>query len=277
MPITSTVAWNGSATSRNGLTWAIERETSHGGGVLLLAVIDARLKPFGPAGIDELTDAAERALDAEVAWARQAHPDLSFESRIVVDDREHALIEQCPPGSVVVLGVEERPARVKRWSLTARVAANAQNPVAVVPAAAETGRSGVVVGTDGSDDSHAALRLAADEARHRGESLHVVHVWPTTGAPSDAIRPAFEADAREHERALHGWVEQLRDEFPSIAIHGHLDPGPPVAALTRRASNASLLVVGSRGIGAARRLVLGSVSRSVVLGAARCPVIVAKA
>lgn len=273
MHITSTVAWNGSAASRNGLLWAIERERTHGGGIQLLAIIDSGLRSFGAAALSELTMAAERALSAELDWVRSAHPEIPIESRLLVEDRERALTAEAPAGSMLVLGVEERAAKVKRWSLTARVAANAPGPVAVVPTRSIGVHAGVVVGTDGSESALAAMRVAADEARHRGESLDVVHAWSSAGSASKANSASL--GARTHERELlETWTEQLRSDFPSVTIRAHLDLGPPVAALTRRASRAGLLVVGSRGLGPARQFLLGSVSRSLILGTSRCPVIV---
>ncbi len=275
MQITSTVAWNGSAASRNGLLWAIERERTHGGGILLLAIIDSSLRSFGPAAMSELTTAAGRALTAELDWVRQVHPEVPIESRLLVEDRERALTEEPPSGSMVVLGVEERAAKVKRWSLTARVVAKAPGSVAVVPARPTGARVGVVVATDGSESALAAMRVAADEARHRGEPLDVVHAWSPTGPAPDEDSASPGARAQERE-LLEEWTEQLRRDFPSVTIRAHLDLGPPVTALTRRASAARLLVVGSRGLGSARQLLLGSVSRSLILGTSRCPVIVVK-
>lgn len=274
MQITSTVAWNGSAASRKALLWAIERERSHGGGILLLAIIDARLRPFGHTAIAELTATAERAIEAEAAWVHSAHPGISLESQLVVADRQRALLDECPSGSMLVLGVEERAAKVKRWSLTARVAATASVPVVVVPSTPVADRFGVVVGADGSENAFAAVRVAADEARHRGEPLHIVRAWPSTGPMSEQIEGAFADDAAEQHRLVNEWVEQVRADVPSIEVHGHVDPGPPAAALTRRALTAALLVVGSRGHGQARQFLLGSVSRTLVLGASRCPVVV---
>ena len=131
-----------------------------------------------------------------------------------------------------------------------------------------TGR--VVVGSDGSESSRRAIRWAAEEARCRGAVLEVVHAWTLLGQPDDGtFDPNYgEAEARQ---LLDGELDGLGDALDGIEVERTVvcDLGAP--ALIDAGKRADLLVVGSRGRGGFRGLLLGSVSSQVVQHAP-CPV-----
>jgi nucleotide-binding universal stress UspA family protein len=70
-------------------------------------------------------------------------------------------------------------------------------------------------------------------------------------------------------------VEHVRARYPDLDVRAMVDPGPAAHVLVTAARDAALLVVGNRGRGGFAGLLLGSVSMRV-LGAASCPVIVAR-
>lgn len=131
-----------------------------------------------------------------------------------------------------------------------------------------TGR--VIVGSDGSESSRRAVRWAAEEARCRGAVLEVVHAWTLLGQPHDGtFDPNYgEAEARQ---LLDGELDTLGDALDGIEVERTVvcDLGAP--ALIDAGKRADLLVVGSRGRGGFRGLLLGSVSSQVVQHAP-CPV-----
>jgi nucleotide-binding universal stress UspA family protein len=137
----------------------------------------------------------------------------------------------------------------------------------------------VVVGVDGSESSRAALALAAREASLRNARLRVVVVWEIPFMVYGGA-PAF-VDAEDRFNVLRAQSERLADE--SLAIARTSQPSvdceavvlwrPASRALLEAATDADLIVVGSRGLGGFRRLALGSVSDQVVHHA-RCPVLV---
>ncbi|HSK25823.1 MAG TPA: universal stress protein [Jiangellales bacterium] len=137
---------------------------------------------------------------------------------------------------------------------------------------------GVVVGLDDSDDSRAALRAAAEQARLRGCPLHVVRAWGLTNAPKPATwEPGYVPPFHEYEQAVVQW---LGDQVLDVIGDGHgLDVRPhpvhaaPAGALVEASLGADLVVVGARGLGGFRGLLLGSVSDQVVRHA-HCPVLV---
>lgn len=135
-------------------------------------------------------------------------------------------------------------------------------------------QSQVVVGVDGSSDSAAAVRWAAEYAGLTGAHLLLVTAWErplSYGAPAtwpEDYRPD------QHAQAV---VEKARADVANasgtvgIAIHEGR-PGKVLADLTE---HAAALVVGSQGHGALAEAVLGSVSAYCVRHA-HCPVVVVR-
>lgn len=133
----------------------------------------------------------------------------------------------------------------------------------------------IVVGVDGSTEAAAALAWAVDEARLREALLSIVHVFPVTsivGATADEYLAQITAEARA---LLEGVLEQ-GPSLEGLALEEKLVPGSPSEVLVDASDGAALLVVGSRGRGGLRGLVLGSVS-SQCAQYAHCPVVVVRA
>ena len=128
-----------------------------------------------------------------------------------------------------------------------------------------------VVGVDGSEESRAALRWAADQAVAQGARLDVVCAWelPFSGlATSYSPEPAGLPDSREVARRAENVLDQtLREALEgdtSVDIERVVEAGDPAAVLLRRSEGADLLVVGSRGHGGFSRMLVGSVSEKCV-------------
>jgi nucleotide-binding universal stress UspA family protein len=123
----------------------------------------------------------------------------------------------------------------------------------------------VVVGIDGSDHSHKALRWAADEAVLRGATLHVVHAyeWRVPGALTP-VGGAFADNAKARaEKAVESAVLEAREYAPGIDVWGEAMLGLTVPGLLRTSGPDSLIVLGNRGGGGFASLLLGSVSQQV--------------
>jgi nucleotide-binding universal stress UspA family protein len=134
----------------------------------------------------------------------------------------------------------------------------------------------IVVGVDGSPEAASALAVAIDEARLRHAVLHVVYAYaamgsPLTGSTGKDYYVQTEHDAREVlERASTAAppTEGLEVEWMGV-------PGNPSEVLIEASRGASLLVVGSRGLGGFMGLLIGSVSNQCVHHA-HCPVLVVR-
>jgi nucleotide-binding universal stress UspA family protein len=136
----------------------------------------------------------------------------------------------------------------------------------------------VIVGIDGSDESIEALRFAAGEAKLRQVPLRLVHAFevPITGTwtAQVAFDPApFEESARQ---LLDGAILAVGEDLEGVAVVERVvESGPSASVIMQHAYKDDLVVVGSRGRGGFKGLLLGSVSQQVVLHAP-CPVVVVR-
>jgi nucleotide-binding universal stress UspA family protein len=137
--------------------------------------------------------------------------------------------------------------------------------------------SQVVVGVDGSAASVAALKWAAAYQAATGATIHAVLAWhyPSAigpGAPGRAPKPVTEEVLGELTENL---TTAIQEGAPNADIDQHITNGHPVEVLVDASSDADLLVVGSRGHGAFRGMLVGSVSIGCVTHA-HCPVVVVR-
>lgn len=122
---------------------------------------------------------------------------------------------------------------------------------------------GIVVGTDGSDSSSAALRWALDEATAHGMPVTAVLAWGFLDQRHADLDAPFDPDysAEDAAAALDAYVERA----VGSAGASHVEQRPicdlPARALLEAADGASLLVLGARGLGGFKGLLLGSVSQ----------------
>jgi nucleotide-binding universal stress UspA family protein len=145
----------------------------------------------------------------------------------------------------------------------------------------DTGR--IIVGVDGSDGSRRALAWAADEARLRKWVVVAIHAYtipPLMMAPGAVAGfPAapltdpglIEQLEQAAEKLLAQEIEQVDSD--DLTIEGRVVSGPAADALINAAEEADLVVVGTRGLGGFKELLLGSVSHQVA-HYSRSPVVI---
>ena len=134
----------------------------------------------------------------------------------------------------------------------------------------------VVVGVDGSAGSDAAMVQGAAQARAIGADLLVVHALAAdrwTRLPWTPVHPDRETLLAAAGDDLASRVEPLRASAPDVTITSRAVDGGAPRALAELSETADLVVVGSRGRGGFRGLLLGSTSQAV-LRSAYCPVLV---
>ncbi|WP_093777764.1 universal stress protein [Streptomyces sp. 136MFCol5.1] len=125
----------------------------------------------------------------------------------------------------------------------------------------------VIAAVDGSWRSYEALEWAARDAVRRGLPLTIVHVRPLNR------RTSQEEQRREAEELLAEAVGRVAQVAPTLHTSTLAPMDFPAAALTALSEHASLLVLGSRGLGGFRSLLIGSNSLTTA-SMARCPVVV---
>jgi|SRR5215204_66726 len=138
----------------------------------------------------------------------------------------------------------------------------------------------IVVGVDGSDSAKEALGWALEEARLRGADVVAVHAWesapvmlgpgPAPGFDIVGAMPQLEEPA---ERLVQTVVDDVAGDNPDVTVERRAVAGPTVEVLVDAARDADLLVVGSRGLGGFKQLLLGSVSQQLAHHAA-CPLVI---
>ncbi|MFF9171295.1 MULTISPECIES: universal stress protein [unclassified Streptomyces] len=123
----------------------------------------------------------------------------------------------------------------------------------------------VVVGLDGSRESRDAAEWAAREAHLRGLPLRVVHVVEAVPRPWDQA-PLWggETQADWSERIPRETIEGLRLRHPGVAVSLVRLSGRPAELLPDAASDAELLVLGSRGMSGVGGFLVGSVGQAVI-------------
>ena len=139
----------------------------------------------------------------------------------------------------------------------------------------------ILLATDGSDEAKMASQAATELSRETGSEVHLVYVLPTPAqlighhTYSDEIRESLIGGAeRDAETFLKEQSETISSGGGKVA-ETHLRSGDPDKEILRAAEalGVGLIVIGSRGLGAVARMLIGSVSDSVVRHA-HCPVLV---
>ena len=142
----------------------------------------------------------------------------------------------------------------------------------------------IVVGIDGSEDAAKALGWALEEARLRHASLRVVHAWsvplvlalPSADAfgipePAESMEQVRAALEKQADNVLEAALTRV--DADDVEIEGQIVEGKTARMLIEAASDADLLVVGSRGLGGFTGLLLGSVSQQCSHHAP-CPLVI---
>ncbi len=128
-----------------------------------------------------------------------------------------------------------------------------------------TDRGTILVGYDGSPEADLALEWAAETAALDGRTVRAIAVDQDESS-SDAPRGA------QHRDQVSARVEEALAAAGATGA-AELLSGHPVFLLLQEASEADMLVVGSRGLGWAAQTFLGSVSQHLARHAP-CPVVV---
>lgn len=173
----------------------------------------------------------------------------------------------------VVVGARGRGGFMGRilGSVSTALPAHSHCPTIVVPDhRTEPDGARVVVAVDGSDAGRLAMFTAAEVANSRSAALDIVSVLPA-GDEWLYWYPELELSAevsgrrkKQLETALEAEVAAVAQQFPDLPVSAEVPIGDPVEELLEATKTAQLTVLGTRGRGAVRSALLGSVSRGVL-------------
>ena len=231
-----------------------------------------------PSLADHLEEGAHHILARAAARVAERHPGLDVATAVPWGPPVATLVRLSEGARRVVVGAPGH-GRLQRFvlgSVALPVVAHAHCPVVVVPEGTEVRvpRS-IVVGVDGSAGSAGAVDLALVTAEATGS--HVVAVLGWNLEVHEGVVVTEPGSHRwvvvegRHAARVHAVLDPLAAAHPSVSVEVLVRHGTPAKAVLEVAAerDADLVVVGSRGHGGFRGLLLGSVSRRVVQHADR--------
>lgn len=272
------VATNDSPQSQAAVLWAARRAERSGLPLVILHVVDDRWAADPYPWIGVLEEAGDKLLQTAAGRIRGAFP-ISVTTRLLTGSVGGSLAKYSGKASMVVVGSGTGHLGGTLADRALQVAASSKVPVAVVGTQELEGRSGVVVGVDGSREATQAVAFAAAEADREGDDLTVVYAINAPDRVTDAglLTTSLADLVTEEERiVLSETVAGLNEDYPSLTVHRVLETERgPVESLVDAASGARMLVVGSRGRGGIKRLLLGSTAHGV-LKHLPCPTVITR-
>jgi nucleotide-binding universal stress UspA family protein len=141
----------------------------------------------------------------------------------------------------------------------------------------------ILLATDGSEEARQAAQAAAELSKDTGSEVHITYVLPSprelrghhtySREVMSSVLEQAEGDARSF---LEEQAKQIGESGGKVA-ETHLRAGEPDKEIVKLSEElgAGAIVIGSRGLGAVKRALMGGVSESVVRHA-HCPVFVVR-
>lgn len=280
------VGVDGSPDSESAIQWATREAILHDQPIRLLhaiapVVVTWPVAYLEASYVDAMETSGRDILDQAQKTVQAAAGDKTpppIETQIVHASAPAAMVAASLDAYMTVSGNRGLGAigRALLGSVSSALLHHAHGPVAIV--GGERARAGddtapVLVGVDGSPASEEATALAFDEASRRGVGLVALHAWTDVGFP--AIGSDWERYDEGGHRILAERLAGWQERYPDVQVERRIVPDEPSRRLVDASQEAQLVVVGSRGRGGFKSLVLGSVAAKVAQSA-KAPVIVVR-
>ena len=284
------LATDGSDDARVAATWLTESPLFQDATVMILTVAVlpepyVEVQTLGTLRDSILNDARRVGEEAQKLLAPR-WPDA--EVRVSEGDPREEIVRVAEKGQADLIVVGARGLGAVRGlflgSVALAVARHASCAVLVVKGRRD--RKSAVLAMDGSEDSFRALRFFASLAEGRRLKVQLVGVLEQLRFPSSAprvLRARLRAELAELRRERRAQMAKVLEraaaelEGKVAAIARSIPEGVPSEEIVGAADQqrAGLIVLGARGFGPVKRLLLGSVSEKV-LRSARCGVLIVK-
>jgi nucleotide-binding universal stress UspA family protein len=280
------VAVDGSPASDAATCWAARDAALRNIPLTVVSVVTTPTATFPPVPYPDslgvrLEDQGRKAAADAVKIAEDAVPTdrkVAVKSKVVFSTPAQALVKMSDEAEMIVVGSSGKGtlARGLLGSVSSSVVRQANCPVAVIRdedlLMPDPQHAPVLVGIDGSPASELATEIAFDQASRRGVELIALHAWSDVCASG---LPGWEWSAPGSESSFADSLAHWQERYPNVTVQRVVVCDEPARQLIEKSESAQLVVVGSHGRGAFDRMVLGSVSNTV-LHSVRIPVIVAR-
>ncbi len=273
------VAYDGHEQGRDALALGRQLALAAGARLILAQAFPPERRRIGARSRQRGPSEEERAGLAELASSLEG---VETEARALAGDSAAKALYGLAgenPDAVLVLGSSQRGAvgQVMPGGVVEPMLHGSPCPVAVAPrglARSDYGLRVLGVAFDGSAESRAALELAGELALRATATVRVIGVLDSGTPPAGAagtIQQAASFARADLRDAVHDAAAGLPHEVRALPV---VCRGNPVTELVSQCEQGvDLLLMGSRGYGPLRSVLLGSTS-SMMIRAARCPVIV---
>lgn len=287
------VGVDGSESAQNAALWAATEAKRRGLGLHLVYAWGVTGGYYGgglplPAGaFDSLEQEAQRVLGEVSDAVREVEPEVAVAGDAPCLAPIPHLVELSRTARMIVLGSRGRGgfAGMLAGSTTVAVSSHAHCPVAVIRGQQRTGP--VVVGIDGSKAGETAIEVAFEEAAQREVPLVALHAWSDSDYDSAFGSTRYlagggghgegpgEGLAEDEQRVLSESLAGWQEKYPDVVVQRVVVRDRPRHQLLEWSRRAALVVVGCRGRGGFRGMLLGSTSQALIHHA-QCPVLITR-
>ncbi|MEV6715409.1 universal stress protein [Lentzea sp. NPDC051208] len=283
------VGVDGSSSASHAVRWAAEEAARRGTNLVIthscmvVPVHAPHVAPSSEAFAEAVYDHGRVVLAEATTVAKEAAPEVEATTELTSGGAAEQLVGRSASAQLVVLGSRGLGGftGLLVGSIAVAVTTHALCPTIVVrepsPDAVPDRDAPVVVGLDGSPSSDAALAFAFEAATLRGVAVHAVRTWWDLTAETAWQRGLTATNLASIEAAEQRLLaEQLAPcttKYPDVPVHRSLTRDRPAHTLVEQSAKAQLVVVGTRGRGGFRGLLLGSTSQALIHHA-HCPVAV---
>lgn len=279
------VGVDGSTSASQAVRWAAEEAARRKTGLaivhscMVVPVHAPHVAGSSEAYADAVFDHGRVLLAEATTLATETAPQVEVTTELISGGAAEQLVGRSASAQLVVLGSRGLGGftGLLVGSIAVAVTTHAHCPTVVVREPSSDAGAPVVVGLDGSPSSDAALAFAFEAAALRGVAVHAVRTWWDLTAETAWQRGLTATNLASIEAAEQGLLaEQLATcaaAYPDVPVHQTHTRDRPAHTLVQQSANAQLVVVGTRGRGGFRGLLLGSTSQALIHHA-RCPVAV---
>ncbi|MBP2328793.1 nucleotide-binding universal stress UspA family protein [Kibdelosporangium banguiense] len=268
------VGVDGSTSAEHAVRWAAKQAAGRHVPLRLVhacMVIEAYTPVTLPVSVSEaLAQQGREWLREAALLAKEAAPEVDLSTHLRSGPAAQRLIEESESAGLVVLGSRGLGGftGLVIGSVAVALSTHGHCPIVVVRGEEDRAEKPVVVGVDGSATSEAAVAFAFEEASRLGVPLVALHAWSDLSLYMKFSLPPYGltwTEAQDEQRrildeGLAGWREKYRD----VEVRLVVTADRPAHSLLEAARDAQLVVVGSRGRGGLKGMLLGSTSQALL-------------